>query len=130
MQALQYKQFQHVTRFNHAGVTRPDIDGFVGVVRRLQEGEMKEAKGIMDLTFTVWVFVPAKGVNMRVRFESVNAEMAQRRIRVGQAIKFSGYLVPDRIVGWVRGTDFSVENPEPDGDQVGTASQKEQDSTL
>lgn len=130
MQALQYKQFQYVTRFQHAGISKPDIDGFIGIIRRVQEGEMKEAKGIMDVTFTMWVFIPARGVTVRVRAEGPNAEMAKRRAAKDVTVKFSGFMVPDRIAGWVRGTEF--EYPGLSDRLEGTeepASQKEEDST-
>lgn len=105
------KQFNHVTRFNATGIGKLDIDGLVGVVRRVQASEMKTAKGIQDITFTVWVFVPAKGVNLRVRYESVNAERAQKELEVGTSMKISGNIVAaDFSKGgpWVRGTSFEV----------------------
>jgi hypothetical protein len=108
MQQLNRQQFNHVTRYSRIGIGRQDIENLFGIVRRVQAKEMTESSKVGDVTFTVWVFVPAKGVTLRVRYEGILAETAERNLAVGTQLHFSGSIVPDRITGWVRGTSYEL----------------------
>lgn len=108
MIALNRTQFSYGTRYQRSGFGKDDIVGLTGVVRRVQEQEMKESGKVGDVTFTFW-FIPTTkpGLVMRVCAMGILAEEAEK-LKENDVLNLSCNIIPSNKGGyWYKATQIT-----------------------